>query len=165
MQCEICNANDAHVLITQVINNEKQEYHICTSCAAKMYTDISFENLFQGFINSIINPSEFNFGGDVISEPHKTCVCGIKLENIKKIGKFGCANCYQTFEKEIKEIVKGIQGNISNVGKCPKKSASQIAAERKIEGLRTLLKEKVSLEEYEEAAKIRDEIKALAGGE
>jgi protein arginine kinase activator len=62
------------------------------------------------------------------------------------------------------DIIRSFQGVSVHTGKLPKKHGSGIVAMKKLEGLRLALKQKVQAEEYEEAAKIRDEIRQIEGG-
>mgnify|MGYP003500016306 CR=1 FL=1 len=66
----------------------------------------------------------------------------------EKTGKFGCAMCYETFKDSINE------NNTQN-----KESETD-----KISTLRAKLEKAVKEEHYEDAAKLRDEIKSLESG-
>ncbi|MFN3551429.1 MAG: hypothetical protein ACK4WJ_06450, partial [Endomicrobiia bacterium] len=36
MICDICKKNNATIFITEIINNEKKELHLCYECAANL---------------------------------------------------------------------------------------------------------------------------------
>ena len=91
--------------------------------------------------------------------------------NLCNFGKFGCDNCYEVFSTRIDPILKRLQGsnryngkkaelnenNNSKISEAPQ----ELSKPEKIEELKAKLKELVKVENYEEAAKVRDEIKKL----
>jgi protein arginine kinase activator len=95
-------------------------------------------------------------------------VCGLTFDDFRQKGEFGCSDCYVTFREELKPILRRIQGDVIHKGKVPKRAGGTLSIKREIEKLRDNLKELVAKEEYEKAAKVRDEIKKLeaqSGGE
>lgn len=164
MICENCNKNNASVFLTQIINGEKKEFQLCSECAAINYNENLFDNLFKGFIESLINDINFNYISDENNNDLIKCSkCGLNFDDITKIGKVGCSNCYSIFKKELNMAVKNIQGSTLHTGKFPKKSGVHMYNEKMIEELKGKLKQKIKDEQYEEAAIIRDEIKKLEG--
>ena len=69
--------------------------------------------------------------------------------------------CYQTFKNELEALLKNVQGSIRHEGKFPKRSGVVMRYKREEDRLRTLLKKAVDEENFEEAATIRDQIKAM----
>ena len=95
----------------------------------------------------------------------KKCpVCGSAWQDIRKNGRFGCSECYVTFSDSAKESLRQIHATSHHNGKLPSKSGAEIKLKRKLEELRTQLKEAVAKEEYEVAAKLHAEITELEGG-
>ena len=87
--------------------------------------------------------------------------CGRSFRELKNTGVLGCPKCYDSFGNEIKAYLKALNINLKYRGKIPKNSESYIYYNRKLEDLREKLDLAISLEEYEKAAEIRDEIKTL----
>ncbi len=87
--------------------------------------------------------------------------CGMDLKNIKKLGKMGCPNCYREFKNILLPIIKAIHKNIEHRGKIPENTTGQIKLEKSIRDLRNRLKREIFVENFEEAARIRDEIRQL----
>ncbi|MBO5005306.1 MAG: UvrB/UvrC motif-containing protein [Clostridia bacterium] len=92
------------------------------------------------------------------------------MMNLLKNGKFGCENCYETFNEKINHLVKNLHGSSMHVGRKPKyikenkidvKPEKENKEESKLDKLNKDLKEAIKEERYEDAAKIRDEIKKL----
>lgn len=158
MLCEQCGQNEATVQLTHYSNGEKTKKYICPACAGKMnlaglLSSFSVNDLFDGFITL---PSTKPSGAYT-----KRCEqCGMTLGEFKDTGKLGCANCYKSFETSIKPIIKKVQGNSGHVGKAPAGN-QKYAKRREIEKLKNELNEAVRQENYELAAKLRDNIKTL----
>lgn len=164
MLCEQCKKNFATLHFQQIVNGNITESHLCDECASKMNMFLSFDDMFKGFLDGFISTDSsqqykdenYNKVFDI-----KCPECGYTFNDFKKSSKFGCSSCYETFKSQLDTVLKNIQGSNVHTGKFPKKSGSQLIKKREIENLRVSLKKAVETEEYEQAAKLRDEIKAL----
>lgn len=93
-------------------------------------------------------------------EPH--CPkCGSTLSDIRKSGRLGCGECYSAFRPTIEATLKQIHQNTDHTGKIPSKAGKELKAKRHLEVLKKQLQEAVNKEDYESAAKIHKEIKAM----
>lgn len=91
-----------------------------------------------------------------------TCnFCNTSFDEYKKTGKLGCGKCYSTFRKQLKPIIEGIYGYSEHIGKFPKNEFKDTEIVRTVEQLKEKLNMAIQEEEYEEAAKLRDEILQL----
>ncbi|MDO4563853.1 MAG: UvrB/UvrC motif-containing protein [Clostridia bacterium] len=161
MLCEKCGLNPATVNMTQVINGQKSEYHLCAECAKEdelfksiSSTNFGFGSVFPSFLTESI-PS---------AESGRVCpLCGTKLGEFLENGSFGCGECYITFEKEATPLLHKIHSIATHVGKRAK--ATNESAENKLDNLKRSLRDAVEREDYETAAKLRDEIKGFEKGE
>jgi protein arginine kinase activator len=165
MLCEKCNINEATVLVQEIINGEKRERRLCAKCAEETYHGISFDALLKGLLNNFMNananPQETKATATV--NLLKCPMCGMTIDQIQKNGKVGCPRCYETFKPELSQAIKSIQGNSQHVGKFPKRSGTLIRKERKIDALKIELREKIREEKFEDAVRLRDEIRELEG--
>ncbi len=190
MLCEKCHENEATIHYTEIINGVKTEHHLCRDCAAKLdltgyanviNSDFPFVKLLTGLLASNTGAHEQVDNQSM----HIRCPqCGMEFGEFINVGKFGCAECYNVFGPLIEDNMKKIQGSIQHKGKVyqrykkenkkyeqEKDSVQDLrpAEERKndildeIAVLNAKLKEAVLLENFEGAAKYRDEIKALKG--
>jgi protein arginine kinase activator len=97
-------------------------------------------------------------------------------EDFKKIGRLGCGECYRTFRESLTPLLKRIHGATQHTGKVvlaalsePKepavKSSSKASARSPktadIDALKEKLKKAIENESYEEAARIRDQIRSF----
>ena len=83
-------------------------------------------------------------------------------------GRVGCADCYRTFYDRLLPSIQRIHGKIKHSGKVSNTAPAEPAietVEKKIEKLKAAMNDAVAKQDFENAAKIRDEIKALEGGE
>ena len=97
--------------------------------------------------------------------------CGSTFDDIINTGRYGCANCYDVFEDRMDPILKKLQGANRHNGRLGKISDNNIKFDEKekvknenrnnnkLEKLQEDLKQAIKEERYEDAARIRDEIK------
>ncbi len=168
MLCQNCGKNEATTHIKQIINGDMAESHLCSDCAAHL----GYSDMFSGFG---LNLSEL-FGGflgdmkpSISSGKSPRCPkCGTSFDEIVRDGNVGCADCYRTFYDKLLPSIQRIHGKIKHSGKTVMATSAQPKAEtveEKIEKLKAAMNEAVAEQNFEDAAKIRDEIKALEGGE
>ena len=154
MLCEKCGKNNATVLYTQIVNGKKSSLNLCSQCA-------SGESLFDNF------GSLLSFGTRGENKQAVCPCCKMTLTEFARKGKMGCGSCYDTFRAQAKSMLQKIHGTSMHIenGAKNEKAAPEIKKEEKSETdiLKEKLKEAIESENYEEAAKIRDEIKSKEG--
>ena len=166
MKCDRCQEREATVMLTKIINGEKTEMHLCEKCANEtegLYfnSELSFQNLLSSLLDMTIKKPEQEKANTTLKCPS----CNMSYHQFRKTGKFGCLQCYETFGLFLPQILKRIHGNNKHIGKIPKKTASDLIIKRKIRNLKDQLKEAIEKEAFENAAKLRDEIRALEKGD
>ncbi|CDF58932.1 protein-arginine kinase activator protein McsA [Thermobrachium celere] len=165
MLCQRCNQKEANVHITKIINGVKTELHLCDECA-KQSEDInvnfpinfgmpmSFQNILDGFVEML--------GGAPKTYEEEVCpVCKMTFNDFRNKGRLGCGRCYSAFSQKITPIIKRVHGNIEHTGKVPARTGGELKLRRDIQRLKEELKIAINKEEYEKAAKLRDEIRYL----
>lgn len=160
MKCEKCNEREATVLYKQTINGETTTAHLCHECAAKAQGEAGFS-------------AHFPFGGDLfgnlfgISAPAKSPVskkcegCGATFADIRRAGKVSCPKCYETFSTELEPTIRSLYGNTVHVGRAPAERRAARDKQNRVTQLKKELREAIEAEKFEDAARLRDEIKAL----
>lgn len=169
MLCEKCKKNQAVTHIRQNINGNLTEMHLCENCAAEITG--KFENeyskLFSDFGFGIDSVLGSIFGQDflsenLLSEPEEKCpMCSATLSQIRKSGNVGCSHCYQTFRSQLMPLISRIHGKTAHNGKVPASVEGKISVKAQITELENQLKTAIDEQEFEKAAKLRDEINAL----
>ncbi len=165
MLCNICNKNPATVHLTEIIDGQMSELHICEDCARKksqaMEQQFGLSDLLAGMADFDKTKSEASAIGMSVKCP----ICGLTYADFKKIGRLGCGECYNTFRKYLGPLLKRIHGSTQHTGKFPAKAAKVSRKRTGIQELRIRLSKAIESEAFEEAAKIRDQIKELENKE
>ncbi|MFP4352725.1 MAG: UvrB/UvrC motif-containing protein [Puniceicoccaceae bacterium] len=89
--------------------------------------------------------------------------CGYSKERFEKSGRLGCPDCYQSFAPFLKGIIGKMHAGPRHVGKVPPGRLTPAVVDARVKALSEELDKAVRVEKYEEAARIRDEIRTLAG--
>ncbi len=148
MLCQKCKQKAATVRYTYSMNGKGAAYSLCEDCYRAL---AGTESLFSGWL----------FPGTAQSMPAmreiKKCdLCGYSFDRIAHEGRVGCARCYRTFEKELSPLIARIHGNKVYV------HGEDIDTERsELEKLQAEMEKAIKEENFEEAAILRDKIKAL----
>lgn len=161
MLCEQCNEKAATVHLTRYINGKKTELHLCQGCARQrgdisIFSPFTINDLLSGLLD-MASPST-PIGRD---ENIKCNTCGMTYSQFKKMGRLGCEDCYRYFNRELEPILRRIQGGARHTGKVPSRMGFNYRLKREIDQLRSKLQKAVDTEAFEDAAKLRDEIRKL----
>ncbi len=161
MLCQKCGKNTATTHIKTVINGKVTEQSLCGYCAAKSgysgFTGGSFSNILASMLGSSLSIGAEDYGA-------KCECCGATFADIAETGKVGCANCYKEFENELLPYLKRIHGSVKHTGKIAGAHQLIVTGNKDaLSELKTKLASLVAAERYEEAAKVRDEIKKMEG--
>lgn len=172
MLCDRCKKRDAKILYTEIMNGAKKEEHLCEECATD-HTSFQMDKTLPGgeltlgdLLSTLLDSY---YGGEKKSGEVKAGIvcdhCGLSYDEFLQKGRFGCYQCYHSFQKPLRRTLKGIQGAEVHVGKRPKNFVSEmdkiIQGLTEHEKLSLKLQEAIEKEEFEEAAKIRDVIRAM----
>ncbi|GGK21679.1 protein-arginine kinase activator protein [Caldalkalibacillus thermarum] len=165
MHCQECGERPATLHFTKIVNGQKTEIHLCDVCAKDkgemlpgFNNSFSIHNLLSGFL-SFDQPSGT---GTTYAHPLRCDRCGLTYAQFSKSGRFGCAHCYRVFGDRLEPLFKKVHsGNVSHHGKIPRRSGSRLKMKKEIELKKQKLQQAVANEEFELAAKLRDEIREL----
>jgi protein arginine kinase activator len=158
MLCDICGKNPATVHLTEIIDNSMNELHLCEDCArqksAQMEQQFGLSDLLAGL-------AEFEKPAKETEAVSVKCSnCGLTYSDFKKIGRLGCGECYDAFKKYLGPLLKRIHGSNQHVGKSP--SLVEVKGSKKkldLQELKSRLQKAIEMEAFEEAARIRDQIR------
>ncbi len=150
MRCEHCGRNEATFHYQSTVNGRTEEAHLCPACAAEMGYDVGFAggagSMFDDSFGSVFSllPSMFGgFGGfdGFFDEPRLTGAARRTLQLVP-------APDQPHYETE--SLLDEDEGRALRE-ECARNS------------LQARLEEAVAAENYEEAARLRDELKRLDG--
>ena len=163
MMCDECGIRPASIRLTTITGGEKKERNLCPTCMAKLKTtmpELDFTSL-AGILSGLFqNANKATKIGE--EAPDITCEnCGMKYENFRKTGLLGCAECYTHFREPLEKLIMSIHSNTQHTGRVPGGIAKKVSLKNTIDQLKGKLVEAIAAEEYEEAAKLRDQIRML----
>ena len=174
MLCQKCGKKNASVHLTKIINGSKSEIYICEDCARENgELDFPMEGkfpLYQFFSGMMgITTPENSEALMPVGEAGMQCSeCGLTYAQFCQIGRFGCDRCYNSFGRNILPLFRRLHGNQKHMGKIPTRAGNHLKLRKKLDHYKLELQRKVMDEDFEEAARLRDQIrdleKQLAGG-
>ncbi len=171
MKCQNCGKHAATVRYMQDINGVKTEMFLCDRCAKDMNIDMNFNLDFDlGFTD--VFSSLFGDSSMVkpiaIEEGLMCDACGMSYDEFASTGMLGCENCYRVFNKKLDNVIKRLHGNNRHVQNekrvrpiLKKKKEKDTTLEDEIKVLKEKLEGCIKVEDYEQAAILRDKIRAL----
>ena len=167
MKCQVCHTNDASIVFTQIVNDEKVVLQICGDCAMKKGLSIDVEKpshpkLAPAVPDSL--PVQHGTESDDGITPGPVCdVCGLTFAQFKREGLFGCDHCHIAFGEYVTHLLKQIHGTSVYQGRRPDEVSEEGRKLRELGTLRKELRSCIEAEEYERAAALRDRIAELEG--
>lgn len=85
--------------------------------------------------------------------------CGMTPMDFKQKGRFGCPRCYETFRAELVPLLQRVHEAATHRGRLPGRSLPGSDVPAALVELRRKLEDAVRGERYEEAARLRDELR------
>ncbi|MEM6278784.1 MAG: UvrB/UvrC motif-containing protein [Verrucomicrobiota bacterium] len=174
MKCDLCQTEKATIFFSQVVDGTLQKVNLCKKCAdEKGVTDptgFALADMLDGMgeETNIETPS---------NEDDLLCPsCGFSQTDFKKTGRFGCADCYEVFDEGLDSLLEAMHKHTQHSGKVPttfpelpEGKMTPAAPEEtvtdsstdKLSELKVSLSKSVEDEDYEEAARLRDQISQL----
>jgi protein arginine kinase activator len=160
MECMICKTNEAKVHLTQIVGDKVQKVDLCEECAKKKGVNdpqgFSLADLLLG-----LGASQEISSGQTEADELKCPGCGFSQADFKKSGRLGCSACYTTFSAGLETLLKTMHKGTRHCGKVP----HSLKRTRDLSTLATSLQKKlekaVAEEDFEAAAKLRDEIREV----
>ncbi|MCM8794965.1 MAG: UvrB/UvrC motif-containing protein [Candidatus Omnitrophica bacterium] len=163
MLCDFCGEKEANVHLTEIIDNQTRELHLCQPCAKEKTASAAEAFGLSGLLAGL---TDFPLQSQKKIK-HQSCSrCGMTYEDFRKSGRLGCGSCYVSFRAYLLPLLKRIHGAVHHVGRMPaaaRPSSKQGRPhkEEQLNRLKQLLKKAVESESFEEAAQLRDKIHLL----
>jgi protein arginine kinase activator len=159
MKCDNCNKT-ATVHLTEIKSGKKIEKHLCEQCAAQneglpVKSHMPINELLTNFVMA---------HSGMQKEQTLACEhCGVTWTEFRQNGLLGCAHDYTMFERELTPLLKRAhEDQTHHVGKVPtRRGGTGVPVKRQVDltKLRRELQKAVEAEDYERAAKLRDQIR------
>ena len=165
MICDLCKKNNAVIHIEKQAGDNRSQMRICCDCAG--LDGMSPENLSSESINKLISELAIGLPADSQQEQKVCTQCECSLEELQRTDKAGCSTCYDELINAVVMPKWQKPPYFKHIGKTPYtlKSLDEDRVFHETPNQIQLLKEKlnasISQEDYEEAARLRDEIELL----
>ena len=160
--CQKCHEAKATVHITDTVP-EKRERHLCEECAEKEGVIVKqHHQTTSAILQEFIKHKAGSSGADDRACPK----CGLTFREFRLKGQLGCPNDYEAFRSLLIPLLeRAHDGGSHHVGKVPRTADSAIHRQTGLVRLRRELQEAIEQENYEEAARVRDQIQAMETSE
>ncbi|MDO8675794.1 MAG: UvrB/UvrC motif-containing protein [Candidatus Omnitrophota bacterium] len=174
MQCNICGKKKATVHLTEIVDEQMSEMHLCEECARQKSTQM--EQQF-GLADLLAGLSESGTKGSAKPEEKSTlqcATCGLNYEDFRKFGRLGCGDCYVSFKDHLAGLLRKIHGSNRHLGKTPFSGQAQGApggteipatagflVSETIEDIKKKMQAAIQDEDFEKAAMLRDKLRTM----
>ena len=174
MQCDICGKKKATVHLTEIVDEQMSEMHLCEECArnksSQMEQQFGLGDLLAGL------SADVGKGAAKADDKHalKCSSCGLNYEDFRKFGRLGCGQCYVSFKENLSGLLRKIHGSNRHLGKtpmnvklagtalaAPESASSEVSTADHLDELKKSLHSAIAAEDFEKAAKLRDKIRKI----
>lgn len=162
--CEECGVNEATYTISVMMAGQVTQRHLCADCMAKMNMTIATGNIRQ-LLSSIMSAITGMEAPQAETEPQNDVVCprcGTMLSQFTKSGRLGCPDCYKAFREQLSPMLQQIHGRLEHAGRKPLDTEEAQRSRSQHEKLQREMEAAVAREDFETAARLRDQLRALA---
>jgi protein arginine kinase activator len=152
MTCQRCQ-DEATVHQTGTVDGTRPELHLCLACArqAGLVPEEPPSLALDAVIQSLIVTNVGELVGELAS---LTCPdCGLKFMEFRARGRLGCPHDYRVFARGLLPLLGRAHGATRHVGKVARRRPADS------DRLRTKLRDAIAREDYELAARLRDQLR------
>ncbi len=160
MLCDVCNENDVVITLTEIDGEGVRQIRLCERCAAErgVQTSISSPKPQIGNFIQSVHQQLTSVAGDASRCPF----CSSTLRDFRQSGRLGCAHCYVAFEQSLRDLLRRVQGSSRHMGReYEGPSTEQMLSVGTASQLRERLQRAVEKEQFELAATLRDQLRAM----
>lgn len=164
--CEECGVNEACYTISVMMGGQVTQKHLCADCMARMNMSIATGNVkhllsaIMSAITGAVEEAAQEASEDVVCER-----CQTTLSQFTKSGRLGCPACYRAFREQLTPMLQQIHGRVEHAGRKPLDTEEAQRSRSRHEELQRQMEMAVAQEEFELAAVLRDQLRALADEE
>lgn len=184
-KCDHCERPATHHSV-EVQDGQKIEKHLCDLHAAQeglsiagQIGNVPLPELLTNFVKqhaggeSDLGPDEpfasggasGGSGGAGRKPPRSGLVCEhcqMTFAQFREQSLLGCPHCYKAFESELSPLLeRAHEGGSHHVGKVPRRAGADEGRQAQLSRMRQRLEDAIAGEDFELAARIRDDIQAL----
>ena len=163
MKCQKCE-KPATFHITELTDEDSfEELHLCEDHARNYLTQTEEEEAPATLASMLATHLKVGqTAEDLARLDRQSCpICGITFYEFRQAGRLGCPHDYVCFEEELQPLIVNIHGDLEHTGKKPQRGGAGTDRQTELIRLRRDMQEAVNNERYEEASRIRDEIRSI----
>lgn len=163
MKCQKCD-KFATFHITELTGGKPVELHLCEDHAREYLSESADQNEATATLAaSLAQNIALNQAVENLQEiDQQLCpVCGISFFEFRSKGRLGCPFDYTCFNEQLGVLIENIHGERHHVGKTPRSTQNAPDRRTQLIKLRRELDEAVTIEDYENAKILRDQIREI----
>jgi protein arginine kinase activator len=171
-----CKANEATCHLTKIVNGKTMDIHVCDTCIPELkspklddfdiWEAVSKLAKSQGMpdpTQSVELPPQEEISAKSLllhqnkDDESQACpACGFTTDDLRRTGRLGCPACYEVFTEMLADVLNDCQKSSQHMGKVP----SLMTGLRR-QRLEEMLQKAIEKEAFEDAAFLRDQLRAL----
>jgi protein arginine kinase activator len=148
------------VKLTKLVKGSVQEMWLCQECAASQSPyqkkSLSLDAILAGILNQQKEEAARPASVDLSCSN-----CGLPFDSYRSTLLLGCSECYESFEKYLVPDLRKFHGSTVHRGRVPENVPETYQQRRSPQELRRRMQEAAEAEDFELAAKLRNEIRRL----
>ena len=174
MTCDICGKKKATVHLTEIVDEQMSEMHLCEECARQKSSQMEQQFGLADLLAGLSDTSKPTTSKESDKAAALVCSrCGLPYEDFRKFGRLGCGDCYTSFKEHLTGLLRKIHGSNKYLGKTPAKypadqtavaettGALAVVPSEELPDLKQQLQAAIAAEDFEKAAELRDKIRNL----
>lgn len=180
MLCEKCRQREATVHKQVIINGVSHSEHLCAECAARerrgrdpfasfFHNDFFADGVFGSSLAQMLAPffqaDNQRLPVQEMAEAVDVCPeCGMSWDDFQRNGFLGCDACYDHFKDALPPLMQRLHSDVAETipAEASAAEAAPVSAKAHLE---SELQRAIAAENFEEAAQLRDAIRALEAAE
>ncbi|PJA76949.1 hypothetical protein CO151_01105 [bacterium CG_4_9_14_3_um_filter_65_15] len=177
MKCQHCSNREATVHLVEMDGKANRDLWLCSECAdAEQWRRL--DAIASGsFAKDDVPPADevpgdafdsmLRFLGSSAAEaagpdPAVSCShCGTSWADFQDTGKLGCARCYNAFRLRLQPLLAAFHRHATHMGRAPGSRSGGSMRLVEVSRLRVALEKAIAGEKFEEAARLRDQLRIL----
>lgn len=149
LKCSLCAAT-ATVHLTQIVQGKVSKVDFCEACASQGGAGDAAVFKLADAVNAVVTVATL------------TCPeCGFSDVELRRRGRLGCPSCWQIFGDALGGLLGKIQHEAQHVGRAPVGTVPVGQLRHRLQVATLEMQAAITAEDYEQAAKLRDEMARL----
>lgn len=160
-KCQKCGKK-ATYHITDIEKGKPREYHLCDEHYNQhVNPSIDSPSMAMGDLAAELIKGHTSPREPSAADKQSCPVCQITFLEFRNSGRLGCPHDYEVFRNELMPLLENIHDETRHSGKVPRRAPRNSQRQTELIEMRNKLKRAVAAEDYETAARLRDQIKEI----